>query len=59
VDRLVEAVAVVCAPVVVAGMLLAALVLILSQSVVSAGGMTFRDLAKLGESFYVAVIGPS
>jgi ABC-type transport system involved in multi-copper enzyme maturation permease subunit len=40
-----------------AGTLLAALLLILSRSFVPQGGMTFRDLAKLGESFFIAVIG--
>jgi ABC-type transport system involved in multi-copper enzyme maturation permease subunit len=40
-----------------AGMLLVALLVILSGSHVSYGGMTFHDLAKLGEWFYIAVIG--
>jgi hypothetical protein len=40
-----------------AGMLLAALLLILSRSVAPRGGMSVRDLAKLGESFFIAVIG--
>jgi ABC-type transport system involved in multi-copper enzyme maturation permease subunit len=40
-----------------AGMLLAALFVILSSSRIPHGGMTFRDLAKLGMGFYFAVIG--
>jgi len=40
-----------------AGMLLAALLVVFSSSQASPGGMTFRDLARLGESFFVAVIG--
>ncbi len=40
-----------------AGMLLAALLVILSRPGVSLGGMTLRELANLGESFYIAVIG--
>jgi ABC-type transport system involved in multi-copper enzyme maturation permease subunit len=39
------------------GTLLAALLLLLSNSVIPRGGMTFRDLAKLGESFFVGIIG--
>ncbi len=41
-----------------AGMLLAALLVILSRSTSAYyGGMTFHELAKLGESFYIALIG--
>ena len=40
-----------------AGMLLAALLVILSKPGVPLDGMTFRELANLGQSFYVAVIG--
>ena len=40
-----------------ATMLLAALILILCKPDVPPGPMTFRDLAKLGEAFYIAVIG--
>jgi ABC-type transport system involved in multi-copper enzyme maturation permease subunit len=37
--------------------LLVALLVVLSSSPVPHGGMTFRDLARLGQAFYVAVIG--
>jgi ABC-type transport system involved in multi-copper enzyme maturation permease subunit len=40
-----------------AGMLLAALLVILSNSPIPSTGMSFRELAKLGEAFYIAVIG--
>ena len=40
-----------------AGMLLAALILIWSKSAAYRDRMTFQDLAKLGETFYVAMIG--
>jgi ABC-type transport system involved in multi-copper enzyme maturation permease subunit len=40
-----------------AGMLLAALLVVFSNSPAPPGGMTFRDLARLGESFFIAVIG--
>jgi ABC-type transport system involved in multi-copper enzyme maturation permease subunit len=40
-----------------AAMLLAALLVILSNTQVPVAGMTFQDLARLGESFYIAVIG--
>ena len=40
-----------------AGMLLAALLVVFSNSHASPDGMTFRDLAKLGENFFIAVIG--
>jgi ABC-type transport system involved in multi-copper enzyme maturation permease subunit len=40
-----------------AGLLLIALLVILSNSFVPNGGMTFHDLAKLGGSFYIALIG--
>ena len=40
-----------------AGMLLAALLVILAESPIPHGGMTFRDLARLGQAFYIAVIG--
>ena len=40
-----------------AGMLLAALIVVFSRSAAPPGGMTSRDLAKLGENFFIAVIG--
>ena len=40
-----------------AALLLAALFVILSDSRFPTGGMTFRELARLGQAFYVAVIG--
>ena len=40
-----------------AGMLLVALIVVFSKSAAPTGGMTFRDLAKLGENFFIAVIG--
>ena len=40
-----------------AGMLLAALLVIWCKSVVPVGPVAFHDLARLGETFYIAVIG--
>ena len=40
-----------------AAMLLVALLVILSNSHIPPGGLTFRDLARLGQDFYLAVIG--
>jgi ABC-type transport system involved in multi-copper enzyme maturation permease subunit len=40
-----------------AGLLLAALFVILTRPNVARAGMTFRELARLGETFYIAVIG--
>ena len=40
-----------------AGMLLAALLVILATTPYVPGGMNFRALAKLGESFYIAIVG--
>ncbi len=40
-----------------ASLLLGALLVILANSPMTRGGMTFRDLARLGEAFYIAVIG--
>ncbi len=40
-----------------AGMLLAALLLILSRTASPFGGMSIHETAKLGESFFIAVIG--
>jgi hypothetical protein len=40
-----------------AGTLLAALLVVFANARASPGGMTFRELARLGEGFFIAVIG--